>query len=132
MADETPREGTLSTRVAESILQPAAVGGAWIVALLDYAGHLGLMLVQAVGGCFVRPIRMQSVCYEIWKTGIQSWFIVAMSSLFIGAASVYISIKAPFFWGGAYLPGVLLLLVFAVTAVLGVVGLLRKPVREST
>ena len=53
------------------------------------------------------------------------------SSLLIGAAFVYISIKAPFFWGGAYLPGVLLLLVFAVTAVLGVVSILRKPVRAS-
>jgi hypothetical protein len=53
------------------------------------------------------------------------------SSLLIGAAFVYISIKAPFFWGGAYLPGVLLLLVFAVVAVLGVVSILRKPVRAS-
>lgn len=54
------------------------------------------------------------------------------SSLLIGAAFVYISIKAPFFWGGAYLPGVMLLLVFAVVAVLGVVSILRKPARAST
>ncbi|MDA4118826.1 MAG: hypothetical protein OK455_10855 [Thaumarchaeota archaeon] len=60
-------------------------------------------------------------------------FLFATSSLLIGAALVYISIKAPFYWGGAYLPGVLLLLVFAATAVLGVVGLLlRKPVRAGT
>jgi hypothetical protein len=57
--------------------------------------------------------------------------LFGMASLFVGAAFVYISIKAPFYWGGAYLPGVLLLLVFAVTAVLGVVSLLRKPVRAS-
>jgi hypothetical protein len=49
----------------------------------------------------------------------------------LGAAFVYISIKAPFYWGGAYLPGVLLLLVFAITALVGAVGILRKPVRAS-
>jgi hypothetical protein len=53
----------------------------------------------------------------------------ALSSLLLGAAFVYISIKAPFYWGGAYFPGVALLLVFAVTAVLSAVTLLRKPVR---
>jgi hypothetical protein len=49
------------------------------------------------------------------------------SSLFLGAALVYISIKAPFYWGGAYLPGVALLLLFAVIAVMGVASILRKP-----
>ena len=56
----------------------------------------------------------------------------AISSLFLGAAFVYISIKAPFFWGGAFLPGVLLLLVFAVTAVVAVITLLRKPARAGS
>jgi len=55
-----------------------------MVALVEYAGHLVLMLIQAIGGCFVRPIRMSAVLYEIRKIGIQSWFIVAISSLFIG------------------------------------------------
>ncbi len=55
----------------------------------------------------------------------------AISSLFIGAAFVYISMKAPFFWGGAYLPGVFLILVFAVTALLGVVSNLRRPARPN-
>lgn len=55
--------------------------------------------------------------------------LFATSSLLVGAAFVYISIKAPFFWGGAYLPGVILLLVFAVTAFVGVFSILRKPVR---
>jgi hypothetical protein len=57
--------------------------------------------------------------------------LFATSSLFIGAAFIYISVKAPYFWGGAYLPGVLLLLVFAITAVVGAVGILRKPARAS-
>ena len=51
-----------------------------------------------------------------------------MSSLFVGAAFIYISTKAPFYWGGAYLPGVLLLLVFVVISVLGVASILRKPI----
>jgi hypothetical protein len=54
-------------------------------------------------------------------------FAFAVSSLFIGAAFIYISVKAPFFWGGAYLPGVFLLIVFAVTVVAGTIGILRKP-----
>ncbi len=58
-------------------------------------------------------------------------FLFATSSLLLGAAFVYISMKAPFFWGGAYLPGVILLLVFAVTAVVGAVSMLRKPVRAT-
>ena len=53
----------------------------------------------------------------------------SLSTLLLGAAFVYISIKAPFYWGGVYLPGVALLLVFAVTAVLGAMTILRKPTR---
>jgi hypothetical protein len=56
----------------------------------------------------------------------------AMSALFIGAAFVYISIKAPFYWGGAFLPGVLLLIVFAIAAIMGAVSILRRPVRASS
>jgi len=58
-------------------------------------------------------------------------FAIGVSSLFVGAAFVYISVKAPFFWGGAFLPGVLLLLFFVVTAVLGLLAILRKSVRAS-
>ncbi len=57
--------------------------------------------------------------------------LLAMSSLLLGAAFIYISIKAPFYWGGAYLPGLALLLVFVVTAVVGVVSILRRPVRAT-
>ncbi|HUI00539.1 MAG TPA: hypothetical protein VLX56_02780 [Nitrososphaerales archaeon] len=57
--------------------------------------------------------------------------LFALSTLLIGAAFVYISIKAPFYWGDAYFPGVALLLAFAVTAVVGTVSLLRKPAKTS-
>ena len=56
-------------------------------------------------------------------------FAFGVSSLFVGAALIYISIKAPFFWGAAYLPGVLLVVVFAVVAVLALMNVLRRPVR---
>ncbi len=56
-------------------------------------------------------------------------FAFGVSSLFVGAALIYISVKAPFFWGGAYLPGVFLVLVFAVVAVLALANLLRRPIR---
>ncbi len=58
-------------------------------------------------------------------------FAFGVSSLFVGAALIYISLKAPFFWGGAYLPGVLLVLVFAVTAVFALANVLRRPTRHS-
>jgi hypothetical protein len=53
----------------------------------------------------------------------------ATSSLFVGASFVYMSAKSPFFWGGLFLPGVILLFVFAITAVLSVFSLVNGPVR---
>ncbi len=73
-----------SPRLTPSVLQPAALAGAWVVTLVDYAGHLGLLFVQSLGGCFVRPIRTRNVIYELWKIGVQSWFIVSLSAMFIG------------------------------------------------
>lgn len=55
----------------------------------------------------------------------------ATSSLFVGAAFVYMATKSPFFWGGLYLPGVVLLLLFALAAALSIFGLLRRPVRAA-
>lgn len=55
--------------------------------------------------------------------------MVAVCSLFLGAAFVYMSNKSPFFWGDLFLPGALLLLVFVVTALLAVLGLLM-PVKS--
>jgi hypothetical protein len=52
----------------------------------------------------------------------------ATSSLFVGAAFIYMSDKSPFFWGGLFLPGVVLLVLFALAAVLSMLNLLR-PVR---
>lgn len=56
-------------------------------------------------------------------------FSFATTSLFVGASFVYMATKSPFFWGGAFLPGVALLLVFVLTAVLGVVSVLLPPRR---
>jgi phospholipid/cholesterol/gamma-HCH transport system permease protein len=74
----------MTSRVATSILQSTTAAGAWLVELVEYAGSLGLLLVQTVGGCFVRPIRTKIVLYELLKIGVQSWFIVSLCSLFVG------------------------------------------------
>ncbi len=66
------------------MLDTVARAGAWIVALVEYTGGLCLLLVQAVGGCLVKPVRVKAFFYEVWKIGVQSWFIVALTSLFIG------------------------------------------------
>ena len=63
---------------------PVAMAGAWVVDGLEYTGHLGLLFVQAVGGCFIRPVRTRLVWYEVGKIGVQSWFIVSLASLFVG------------------------------------------------
>ena len=71
-------------RLNASLLQTAAAAGAWAVDVLAYTGSLGLLLAQTVGGCFMRPLRRPSIIYELWKIGVQSWFIVSLCSLFIG------------------------------------------------
>ncbi|HEX9780412.1 MAG TPA: ABC transporter permease [bacterium] len=72
------------SRVGHFFLQTAAAAGTWAVELCWYAGSLGLLFVQTVGGCVTRPIRWRSVVHELWKVGVRSWFIVFVSSLFIG------------------------------------------------
>ena len=71
-------------QLSASFLQTTAAAGTLAVNLFWYAGSLGLLFIQAVGGMFTRPLRAQAVAYELWKIGVQSWFIVAVSSLFIG------------------------------------------------
>ena len=71
-------------RLTASVLDTTAAAGTWAVNLFSYAGSLALLFAQTVGGCFVRPLRIQAVVYELWKIGVQSWFIVALSALFIG------------------------------------------------
>jgi len=55
--------------------------------------------------------------------------LFAVATLFVGAAFIYISIKAPFYWGGAFLPGVLLLFIFTIAAIASLVSMLRRPAR---
>lgn len=54
------------------------------------------------------------------------YWAVAVISLLAGASFVYISIKAPFFWGGAYVPGVILLNVWALSTVVGAIVTLQR------
>ena len=72
------------TRLNTPFLQLTAAAGARAVELFWYAGSLCLLLAQTVGGIFRRPFRGSAVLYELWKIGVQSWFIVGVSSLFIG------------------------------------------------
>jgi phospholipid/cholesterol/gamma-HCH transport system permease protein len=72
------------TRLNTPLLQTTAAAGSWAVQTAWYAGGLSLLFVQTLGGWLTRPLRFHAVLYEIWKVGVQSWFIVAISSLFIG------------------------------------------------
>jgi phospholipid/cholesterol/gamma-HCH transport system permease protein len=71
-------------RLSSSFLQTTAAAGAWAVELCWYGGSLTLLLAQTIGGLVARPLRRQAFVYELWKIGVQSWFIVAICSLFIG------------------------------------------------
>jgi hypothetical protein len=46
--------------------------------------------------------------------------------LLTGASFVYASIKAPYFWGGLYVPGIVLLNVWALSTIAGVFVFLRR------
>ena len=72
------------TGLNASFLQTTAAAGAWAVEVFWYAGSLCLLFAQTVGGIFLRPLRARAIVYEMWKVGVQSWFIVSVSSLFIG------------------------------------------------
>src|SRR3989338_2680153 len=79
------------TRLSSSFLQTTAAAGTWAVELFWYAGSLILLFTQTVGiaagtlgDLFAQPLRLRAVAQELWKIGVQSWFIVALSSLFIG------------------------------------------------
>ena len=71
-------------RLNLTLLRATVAAGAWMVDLVFYAGGLYLLFCQAVRGAFSPPLRAQAVVYELWKIGVKSWFIVALSSLFIG------------------------------------------------
>ena len=67
-----------------SFLQTTAAAGAWAVEQFWYAGSLCLLFAQTIGGTFMHRLRLRAVIQEIWRIGVQSWFIVFLSSLFIG------------------------------------------------
>ena len=80
-------------RLNASFLQTTAAAGAWAVDLFWYAGSLCLLFVQTLGSAvetirdlclFTWTRRSREVISELWKIGVKSWFIVAVSSLFIG------------------------------------------------
>lgn len=58
-------------------------------------------------------------------------FTFATTALFLGAAFVYMSEKSPYFYGVLYYPGLALLVVFALTALATIAGVLRAPVPAS-
>jgi hypothetical protein len=59
------------------------------------------------------------------------YWAIAVVTLLSGASFVYVSIKAPFFWGGLYLPGVVLLNVWALSTIAGVWAFFAKRRRAS-
>jgi len=55
------------------------------------------------------------------------YWVIAVATLFPGASFVYASIKAPYFWGGLYVPGIVLLNIWAIATIAGTfVALTRK------
>jgi hypothetical protein len=59
------------------------------------------------------------------------YWAVSILTLLSGASLVYISIKAPFFWGFVYIPGVILVNVWAISAIIGtILALQRRGVSE--
>ena len=71
-------------RLNASFFELTASAGTWAVNLFWYTGSLCLLFVQTVGGLLAHPLRTKPFVYELWKIGVKSWFIVAVSSLFIG------------------------------------------------
>jgi phospholipid/cholesterol/gamma-HCH transport system permease protein len=67
-----------------SFVRTTAAAGAWAVDLSWYTGSLCLLFAQTVGGLLSHRLRVRAFLYELWKIGVKSWFIVALSSLFIG------------------------------------------------
>ena len=72
------------TQLKTPFLETTEAAGAWAVEQFEYAGSLGLLFAQTVGGCFMRPLRARALLYELWKISVQSWFIVSVCGLFIG------------------------------------------------
>ena len=71
-------------RLLNPLLRLWAAAGGWTIDLFWYVGSLCLLFAQTVGGWFTHPLRARAVLNELRKVGVDSWFIVAVSSLFIG------------------------------------------------
>ena len=67
-----------------SFLQTTAAAGTWAVELFWYSGSLCLLFAQTLGGVVTHRLRLRAVTLELLRIGVQSWFIVFLSSLFIG------------------------------------------------
>ena len=74
----------MGNQLVNSFLRTMGNAGAWAVERCWHAGSLCLLFAQTLGGMLARPLRGRAVVYEVWKVGVRSWFIVAVSSLFIG------------------------------------------------
>ena len=59
------------------------------------------------------------------------YWAIAVVTLLSGASFVYVSIKAPFFWGSIYLPGIVLLNVWALSTIAGIWAFVAKRRRAS-
>ena len=55
------------------------------------------------------------------------YWIIAVATLFPGASFLYSSIKAPYYWGYLYVPGLVLLNVWAIATIAGTFIALVKP-----
>ena len=60
------------------------MAGGWAMGLFWHVGSISLLFLQAAGRLFSGPLRLKAAVYELWKIGVSSWFIVAVSSFFIG------------------------------------------------
>jgi phospholipid/cholesterol/gamma-HCH transport system permease protein len=72
------------TPLRSAVLQTATAAGTWVVSSCWRVGSVSLLFAEAVGGSFQPRLRMRALVSELGKIGVQSWFIVALSSLFIG------------------------------------------------
>ena len=72
------------SRLNLPILRVTARAGTWAVAQCWYAGGLALLLARTVRSAIFQPLRAGAFLNELWKIGVKSWFIVSLSSLFIG------------------------------------------------
>ena len=72
------------SRLKIPFLRLVARAGSWAVAQCWYAGGLSLLLARTFSSAVTPPPRTSAFLYELWKIGVKSWFIVSLSSLFIG------------------------------------------------